>query len=220
MSLLIGTVVEVSYKGGRKKGAEATSAAAANSAHTEGSHIPYPANQLGSASIKDASLADSGGLAPAVTLTDDQDEGGTEVSSMDDASAAASLSSSPSTAVAPPTAVQHRKREEDLIDDASHGFAHVVWSNGTSYKGEFRDGLRDGWGRYAVSEDSYYEGMWAKDKFEGDGKLVCRGKVLHDGFWKDSNPVFLNDASAAASLSSSSSTATPQQSNTRRGRKI
>ncbi len=49
------------------------------------------------------------------------------------------------------------------------------------YIGEFKDGKRDGVGRWIIDE-SRYEGEWKLDEFHGKGKFVHRGHI-QEGFW-------------------------------------
>ena len=52
---------------------------------------------------------------------------------------------------------------------------------GGRYIGEFKDGKRDGEGRWVIDECSY-EGEWKLDEFHGKGKFVNRGDIQED-FW-------------------------------------
>ena len=49
------------------------------------------------------------------------------------------------------------------------------------YIGEFKDGKRDGQGKWIIDESSY-EGEWKLDEFHGKGKFVNRGDI-QEGFW-------------------------------------
>ena len=49
------------------------------------------------------------------------------------------------------------------------------------YIGEFKDGKRDGVGRWIIDE-SRYEGEWKLDEFHGKGKFIHRGDI-QEGFW-------------------------------------
>ena len=52
---------------------------------------------------------------------------------------------------------------------------------GGRYIGEFKDGKRDGEGRWVIDECSY-EGEWKLDEFHGKGKFIHRGDI-QEGFW-------------------------------------
>ncbi len=43
--------------------------------------------------------------------------------------------------------------------------------NGGSYKGQWKEGTRDGYGKHMWIDGSFYEGEWLKDKAHGKGKL-------------------------------------------------
>ena len=43
--------------------------------------------------------------------------------------------------------------------------------NGGIYEGEWKNGMRDGKGKYVWPDRSYYEGDWVEDKACGKGKL-------------------------------------------------
>ena len=49
------------------------------------------------------------------------------------------------------------------------------------YVGEFKDGKRDGEGKWIIDGCSY-EGEWKLDKFHGKGKLI-RFDDVQEGFW-------------------------------------
>ena len=69
--------------------------------------------------------------------------------------------------------------------------------NGGTYEGEWKNGMRDGAGKYVKlflflsiviqvwPDKSYYDGEWVKDKAWGKGKLVHIDGDTYDGEWVD-----------------------------------
>ena len=51
-----------------------------------------------------------------------------------------------------------------------------------SYKGDFKDGMRHGKGKLVFRNDSYYDGEWANDKYEGYGEECLFGTTF-DGYF-------------------------------------
>ena len=54
-----------------------------------------------------------------------------------------------------------------------HGTMH--YENGTVYSGDFKNGLKHGYGEFVYKNGSKYSGCWIEDKEHGDGKLVVAG---------------------------------------------
>ena len=43
----------------------------------------------------------------------------------------------------------------------------MTWTNGNVYEGEWKDGLRDGYGKHTAADGTVHEGTWKEDKFVG-----------------------------------------------------
>lgn len=67
-----------------------------------------------------------------------------------------------------------------------NGLAHGKGiAQGTDhYEGQFMKGVPDGKGTYTWSNGIYYKGQWKEGKREGQGKLV-KGDTVVSGFWRD-----------------------------------
>ena len=80
--------------------------------------------------------------------------------------------------------------EGEYKDDNMHGHGVYRWASGSVYEGEFKDVNMHGHGVYRWASGSVYEGEWKDDKENGQGvKRDAKGAVIHDGMWKDGNPV-------------------------------
>jgi hypothetical protein len=47
----------------------------------------------------------------------------------------------------------------------------VLMKSGASYEGEWKNGKRDGFGKYTWPDKSYYVGHWKNDRAAGKGKM-------------------------------------------------
>ena len=71
------------------------------------------------------------------------------------------------------------------------GYRVVTYDNrgvgDTVYEGEFRAGLRNGYGVQTTADSVRYEGQWRDDKRHGRGKLTWGndGANCYDGTWAD-----------------------------------
>lgn len=57
--------------------------------------------------------------------------------------------------------------------------------SGAIYEGEWKDEMRDGYGRQVWPDESRYEGYWLNDKANGYGKLFHADGDVYEGEWKD-----------------------------------
>ena len=63
------------------------------------------------------------------------------------------------------------------------GVGRIIYISGNEYQGMFKNGLKEGKGRFHyASNDSVYEGMWKTDLKEGLGK-----QTWNNGSWYDGN---------------------------------
>ena len=60
----------------------------------------------------------------------------------------------------------------------------IVYANDDVYEGEVdSQGLKEGWGIYAYSNNEKYEGFWQNNKIHGYGKYFFRGGENYEGDW-------------------------------------
>eukprot|EP00946_MAST-07B_sp_MAST-7B-sp1_P001260 g1260.t1 len=73
------------------------------------------------------------------------------------------------------------KYEKELNEWKPHGSGTFRYASGNVYEGGWKDGQRNGEGRYlmVVTGGDVYEGQWFNDKFHGEGKITqaATGKV-------------------------------------------
>lgn len=103
--------------------------------------------------------------------------------------------------------------EAEMKAGKLNGKVSMVWSDGDTFDGYYRDGLRDGQGLYRWASGASYDGEWKEGLYEGKGVLKladgrsyegdfrkskqngfgvgrdASGKVIHEGEWKDGAPV-------------------------------
>jgi len=53
------------------------------------------------------------------------------------------------------------------------------------YIGQWKIGMKDGFGRYLYKNGDIYEGQWSNDKKEGDGKMIYNNGEIEVGIWKN-----------------------------------
>eukprot|EP00826_Nyctotherus_ovalis_P046735 TRINITY_DN5316_c0_g2_i1.p1 TRINITY_DN5316_c0_g2~~TRINITY_DN5316_c0_g2_i1.p1 ORF type:complete len:310 (+),score=47.77 TRINITY_DN5316_c0_g2_i1:435-1364(+) len=64
------------------------------------------------------------------------------------------------------------------------GYGQYIWKNGSTYMGEFRNGLKHGFGKYRKSKElstNMYEGQYFKDKKQGFGVFKWASGNLYIG---------------------------------------
>lgn len=59
----------------------------------------------------------------------------------------------------------------EFYDDIPHGSGQIEYVNKDTYKGEFKEGKRDGRGVYYFSEGTVYEGIW-QNNYKTQGELT------------------------------------------------
>ena len=66
------------------------------------------------------------------------------------------------------------------------GKAQVQYTNGDTYDGDFKDGVRDGEGTYTYSEaGNKYEGQWKDNLKSGIGKMTFGGDGEYYGHFEN-----------------------------------
>jgi hypothetical protein len=105
------------------------------------------------------------------------------------------------------------KGEVEMVAGFLDGKAFLKYSDGDSYEGSYKQGLRTGQGIYRFSSGAYYDGNWKNGVYEGKGILKyadgrtyegdfingqpdgvgvgkdATGKIIHEGQWKNGMPV-------------------------------
>lgn len=59
------------------------------------------------------------------------------------------------------------------------------YSNGATYKGEWRGGFRDGKGKMTWPDGASYEGDWELGKANGKGKFIHTDGDMYEGEWRN-----------------------------------
>jgi hypothetical protein len=70
----------------------------------------------------------------------------------------------------------------DFANDKFHGRGELLTSNG-KYEGEFRDGLRHGFGIMAFKHSCRYEGQWSNGRMDGKGLYIWSDSTRYEGQW-------------------------------------
>lgn len=103
--------------------------------------------------------------------------------------------------------------EGDFKNNYYDGYGIYKFASGGIYEGEWKNGQYDGKGIFKFADGGIYEGEWKKSQYDGKGILKwadgrvyegdfknnepngfgvgkdASGKVVHDGEWKDGQPV-------------------------------
>ena len=70
-----------------------------------------------------------------------------------------------------------------------HGKGKKYYSLGNWYEGEWKHGVREGFGiEYAEDGTKRYEGNWEKDKWYGEGILIDYRRIRYEGFFEKEPP--------------------------------
>ena len=68
-----------------------------------------------------------------------------------------------------------------------NGYGSCIYDDGTSYYGNFKDGLRHGFGTLILLQGECYAGYWLNDKMHGVGKWYEKDKTEWQGVWYEGN---------------------------------
>lgn len=63
--------------------------------------------------------------------------------------------------------------------------APITLPTGAVYEGEWKNEMRDGYGKQEWPDGSRYEGYWLNDKANGIGKLLHADGDIYEGEWRD-----------------------------------
>eukprot|EP00803_Ostreobium_quekettii_P004207 evm.model.scf_1435.1 EVM.evm.TU.scf_1435.1 scf_1435:7254-16830(-) len=69
-----------------------------------------------------------------------------------------------------------------------HGNGNYVWPSGAQYTGEWSNGCMQGYGTFKAADGSRYQGGWANDLKHGLGKKFYSNGDKYDGLWKHGKP--------------------------------
>ncbi len=81
--------------------------------------------------------------------------------------------------------------EGQFLDDLPNGTGSLYNTNPESqyiYAGEWRNGLRQGYGDAIYSNGDSYYGEWSEDKYQGVGRYRYANGDVYDGDWEDNLP--------------------------------
>ena len=70
-------------------------------------------------------------------------------------------------------------------DDLPNGYGQMNFSDSTSYKGSWSNGLRHGKGTYIYQNGDIYEGEWNMDVRNGKGKMSYTDQTDYEGTWSN-----------------------------------
>ena len=70
-------------------------------------------------------------------------------------------------------------------DGLLKGEGMVQWANGDIYEGDFQEGVRTGRGIIKWANGVIYEGDFLSDQLHGEGTMIWPDGTIYDGDWKD-----------------------------------
>ena len=71
---------------------------------------------------------------------------------------------------------------EGFIDNfLPNGKGIIIFSSGNKYKGDFKEGKREGTGKYIFSDKTIYNGKFKNNKFDGKGILEWTNNIKYEG---------------------------------------
>lgn len=73
------------------------------------------------------------------------------------------------------------------VSDAREGFGVLTLGDGSSYRGEWKNGARCGPGTFTNARGETFTGVW-NGKQLGEGKCTLRDGVVYEGTLKDLLP--------------------------------
>lgn len=72
-----------------------------------------------------------------------------------------------------------------ISGSCTDGFGKYIYTNGYVFEGNFVDSLRVGLGKLNTPAGDSYDGMWAKDQFNGQGTYKWADGSKYTGEWKN-----------------------------------
>ena len=79
----------------------------------------------------------------------------------------------------------HKKNEDAKVYNINCDDDVIRYENGDIYKGQIKNGIRDGLGTCYFANKDVYEGMWKNDKMECVGKYKFADKSFYSGDFKN-----------------------------------
>lgn len=73
-------------------------------------------------------------------------------------------------------------------DGKFHGKGKMRWASGDSYEGHYCDGLMHGQGRYKHADGGRFHGQFSGNLREGYGVFTYGSGILYEGEWKEDKP--------------------------------
>ena len=90
------------------------------------------------------------------------------------------------------------KYSGEYKDSVMHGFGFIAVNNfrytdddlfdetyAELYIGQWKIGMKDGFGRYLYANGDIYEGDWINDKKEGRGKMIYNDGEVYEGIFEN-----------------------------------
>jgi hypothetical protein len=75
-------------------------------------------------------------------------------------------------------------------DGMRHGTGRCVFMDFSIYEGEFREGEFHGFGKMTWNDGGWYEGQWLNGEMHGKGREIrADGSLRHDGEWVKGQPL-------------------------------
>ena len=78
-------------------------------------------------------------------------------------------------------------QDQDPTKTVFHGFGVYTWADGSTYKGQWMNGLQHGKGVYTCWAHTY-EGEWKNGEKHGKGVLTSKNGMKYAGWFADGKP--------------------------------
>ena len=84
----------------------------------------------------------------------------------------------------------HKYEGEIHDNNIRHGYGIMKMSNGDTYKGEYLNDKRNGYGKYVYrgaedGEEEFYDGHFVNNKRDGFGVYTYITKTTYTGWWRE-----------------------------------
>ncbi len=86
-----------------------------------------------------------------------------------------------------------------------------LYPDGMIYLGDFKNGIRNGFGKVYNPDKTIYEGRWVSDKMDGSGVFIDDKGVKRTGVWKENLYVSNGNASNSGSVPPAPGVKSPQR---------